>query len=76
MPVHLAERSIFVLERDAADAYDLRTTLEAAGVEVMFAFDIGQALDRLGRFDFAAPILDGIDCSEVCKALGGMPFMF
>lgn len=68
--------SILVLERDAADAFGLRTILEAAGAEVMFAFDVGEALVRLHRFDFDCAILDGIDCTEVCKALGGVPFMF
>jgi CheY-like chemotaxis protein len=72
----LSNRSILVLERDATDAYGLRTVLEATGAEVAIAFDAGEALARLSKLDFDVAVLDGIDCTDVCRALGGVPFVF
>jgi len=72
----LAGCSIFVLECDATDADRLRSVLEGVGAEVSLAFSPGEALVRLERLEFDIAILDGIDCVDVCKALGGIPCMF
>ena len=77
--VNLNLRAILVLERDATAAFNLQTALERALVEVMLAFDVPKALERIERFDFSAAILDGApDCLAVCKALleRGVPFLF
>jgi CheY-like chemotaxis protein len=72
----LAGCSIFVLECDATDANRLRSVLKAVGAEVSFAFSPGEALVRLERLEFDIAILDGVDCVDVCKALGGIPCVF
>jgi CheY-like chemotaxis protein len=74
--LRLSNRSILVLERDATDAYGLRTVLEATGAEIAMAFDAGEALVRLSKLDFDIAVLDGIDCADVCRRLGGVPFVF
>jgi DNA-binding response OmpR family regulator len=76
MSVHLAGNTILILERDVHAAHALRAILEAAHADVTLAIGSADALGRIGRFKFDAAILDGIGCTEVCKALGDTPFMF
>jgi CheY-like chemotaxis protein len=76
MRVDLAGNAILILDRDVRAAHALRASLEAAGAGVTLAIGSADALGRIGRFKFDAAILDGIGCTEVCKALGDTPFMF
>ena len=72
----LTGRTIFVLEHDATDAYGRRAVFEAAGAEVAFAFDAAESRALLDLLDFDAAVLDGIECADICKALGGVPYLF
>ena len=61
---NLTGQTILVVEGEPLIALDLQTALEQAGAEVMVARNATEALARIGKFDFAAAVVDWRPGSE------------
>ena len=53
-----------MVEEQPLIALDLQRALEGAGAEVVIARNAAEALDRMGRFDFTAGVIDWRPASE------------
>src|ERR1700730_4508134 len=61
---NLAGQTILVVEGEPLIALDLRTSLEAAGAEVIVTRNAAEALIRISEVDFAAAVVDWRPDSE------------